>query len=307
MNEIKIGRLKGLRNTNEDYCKEGVIIANNEFVYNALDLKPSDVNKDFIINTLSKICRYTGHFGQQNSSTAGAIYSVAQHSVKMAEACLLVTGDPKKAMECLWHDAAEAYFGDIISPIKLKFKDQIKPLEIKLEIVIFKVLGIDFPLGDHVKHIDLNITEYEMDTMIFNDMNVADPGYYWSPHISFIRFINMDNKLNSLLRHSEKDLVVGRMTHASLETISKKPLDNLIKEDASRSNECYMLTSLKLTMCLEELGYSHSQSGNSSGVLRNWLHIDRKEKTYTNVHKFKVDEDKPSLGSVEELTDWDLG
>lgn len=70
-----------------------------------LDPRPCDVCLEDIGAALGKICRFGGH--------AQRFYSVAEHSMRVAE--LL---PPKLAMLGLLHDAAEAYVGDMIQPLK---------------------------------------------------------------------------------------------------------------------------------------------------------------------------------------------
>ncbi len=83
----------------------------------------------------------------------GAHNSVAQHSVLVSN---LVT--PRLAMQGLMHDAAEAYVGDMISPIKSKEFKRLEEVNLK---AIFKRFEIEYPLHPDVEHADrvLLVTE----------------------------------------------------------------------------------------------------------------------------------------------------
>lgn len=94
-----------------------------------------------IAYALSYINRFTGH--------AGA-YSVAQHSVLVS---YLV---PKKlALEGLLHDAAEAYLGDVASPLKQLIRALYKPLEYDVERWLSHQHRLEFPFPPEIKHADL--------------------------------------------------------------------------------------------------------------------------------------------------------
>ncbi|MFN4278320.1 MAG: transcriptional regulator [Ferrovibrio sp.] len=71
-----------------------------------LDPRPNEVFIDDIAEALAKQCRYNGH--------CKPFYSVAQHSVLVS---LVVP--PKHALAGLMHDAAEAYIGDTVRPLKM--------------------------------------------------------------------------------------------------------------------------------------------------------------------------------------------
>lgn len=71
---------------------------------------PRDIRITDISHALSQICRFNGHTNQ--------FYSVAQHCVYVSELLERAGYDVKTQMWGLFHDAAEAYLGDIIKPLK---------------------------------------------------------------------------------------------------------------------------------------------------------------------------------------------
>ena len=105
-----------------------------------LEPEKSKIHIEDIAYALAHICRFNGHTSD--------FYSVAQHSVRVSEFL------PKRlAFEGLMHDAAEAYLGDVASPLKQLLPDY-KKLELSVEKVIFKQFGIEFPLDPKVKEAD---------------------------------------------------------------------------------------------------------------------------------------------------------
>lgn len=178
------------------FSDKGRVTASVGMSYNIFDFKKSDVDLGFIAISLSKICRYIGHTGNKPEH----FYSVAQHSVVMAESILLVTGNPIIAMQALMHDASEAYVGDIISPIKREVSDVIKPIEDNIEKVIFDALEIQYPLDPLVKHVDINICLYELEFMVHVRSNQEVLIKTWEFNKAYEEFINMHKKLKKLIK-----------------------------------------------------------------------------------------------------------
>lgn len=98
-----------------------------------LDVRPGDIVLADIVHALSHQCRYGGH--------SAVFYSVAEHSVLLANWVYGETQDPRLAMAALMHDAAEAYLVDIPSPIKKMLPEYVK-MEKQLEEAIFAVFDI---------------------------------------------------------------------------------------------------------------------------------------------------------------------
>jgi hypothetical protein len=81
------------------------------------------INIDDIAHALSHSCRYNGHTSE--------FYSIAQHSCLIAD--LAEVNDKQWA---LLHDGAEAYMGDLVSPLKRAIADVWKPLEARWDSVL---------------------------------------------------------------------------------------------------------------------------------------------------------------------------
>lgn len=140
----------------------------NTYTGRLIDLKdpyPEMFHIEDIATALSRICRFGGH--------SSAFYSVAQHSVMVA-AC--ATNQAKKW--ALMHDAAEAYIGDIVKPLKVMLEPQYRQIEESFEQVIQSrfVIPFDKLIQLEVKEWDKHLLEIEHEALIlgkpgrFNDL-----------------------------------------------------------------------------------------------------------------------------------------
>lgn len=108
----------------------------------------NDPNIGEIAHALSHLCRFTGHTDR--------FYSVAQHSVHVSH---LVP--PALAMHGLLHDAAEAYLGDVASPLKALLP-QYRELEAHIQGWICRAYGLSQDMPEEVKAADQQMLVQEM-------------------------------------------------------------------------------------------------------------------------------------------------
>jgi 5'-deoxynucleotidase YfbR-like HD superfamily hydrolase len=103
--------------------KPSILITSGNY-FDFLDLKNNKYNIYDIANALSKLCRFNGHVDR--------FYSVAQHSVFVSAMV------PKHlALAALFHDASEAFLGDMTRPLKELFPEY-KALEKQVQTHIYK-------------------------------------------------------------------------------------------------------------------------------------------------------------------------
>lgn len=111
-----------------------------------------------LAHSLASKNRYNGHTPYP--------YSVATHSVLVS---LLLEGNE---MEGLLHDAAEAFVGDVISPIKRMIKEQFKPIEHMVDYQIRRAHGLPLFESPEVKAADIKALWLEQ--FILQNKNFSD-------------------------------------------------------------------------------------------------------------------------------------
>lgn len=114
-----------------------------------IDPDPATIALDDVAHALAHLCRYNGHVRR--------FYSVAEHSVLVSRAV-----PPADALWGLLHDATEAYFGDLIRPVK-PFVPEFAAREAVMMRAIAKAFGLpgDEPPAS-VKDADQRICADEM-------------------------------------------------------------------------------------------------------------------------------------------------
>lgn len=113
---------------------------------------PEDFDIEEIAHSLAMQCRFNGHCKQ--------FYTVAQHSVLVSRLLEEWHNNPATVMCGLLHDAAEAYVGDLIRPLKLQLPEY-KKVEDFVELAIAQRFELPFPFPASVKTADIVMLHVE--------------------------------------------------------------------------------------------------------------------------------------------------
>jgi len=106
-----------------------------------LDPRAEDIAIRDIAGSLSKVCRYGGH--------CLTFYSVAEHSVWVSR----LVAEPELKLTALLHDAAEAYVGDKVRPLKRSIPQLSEAEEVIAQKIAIK-FDLYYPLPDAIKVAD---------------------------------------------------------------------------------------------------------------------------------------------------------
>jgi len=133
------------------------------------DPKPEEVFIEDIAHALSLQCRFNGHIDEH--------YSVAEHSVMVSNIVEQETNDAQLALAGLLHDAAEAYLGDVVSPLK-KLLPTYKDFEKSVESCIASRFSLIYPFPEAIHDADRTALEQEFK---FLSPFVQEPDYPFCP------------------------------------------------------------------------------------------------------------------------------
>jgi hypothetical protein len=123
--------------------------------FDFIDPTPDTVVIEDIAAGLAKAARFGGQSRRPSDGPFGCFYSVAQHSILVAEMVA-----PEHRFAALMHDSAEAYIGDMVGPLKQLIPD-FKVIELRVEAAIFARFRIATPLDPSIKHADLRALRTE--------------------------------------------------------------------------------------------------------------------------------------------------
>jgi len=178
--------------------------------------KPEDIDIIDIAHALSMTCRFGGHCRE--------FYSIAEHSIRVCEVgqftCPINNDHPQaiaQALAFLLHDAAEAYIGDLITPLKSNLGGA-HELETRWLRAIEQKYGLGTSLSEpsyDVKETDLRVLSFEVVKLF----DCVDPTWWtkfkrpeqqdhfiinvqcWSPPRARREFLRLFNQLYGQLNH----------------------------------------------------------------------------------------------------------
>ena len=116
-------------------CVKNTIRLRSGLYFDFIDPQPDQFTLEDIAGALSKICRFGGQ--------ANEFYSVAEHCVHCARQAECDGNNLDTQAACLMHDAAEAFCGDVVKPLKVMLP-QYAEIEERVEAVIAEKFCIDF-------------------------------------------------------------------------------------------------------------------------------------------------------------------
>ena len=111
------------------------------------------MTRDIVFDSLCNINRFAG----MKFMAMDEPFTVLEHSIAVAEVLLDVTCNAEIARIGLWHDAAEAYLGDIATPVKNMLGSTYAELEARVEkqVLSYNTISDNQGLWEEVKRYDL--------------------------------------------------------------------------------------------------------------------------------------------------------
>ena len=173
-------------------------------VFYPLDPRPEEIHIEDIAHSLSMQCRFLGHCRD--------FYSVAEHSVRVAREL-----PPELQKWGLLHDAAEAYLGDMVRPLKYHsgaMGDLFRMYEAALMVAVCQAFELPIKEPAEVRRMDnvLLMTEkrdlVKMKPKPWEDTEQPLPGIIdpWSPSYAkkeFLRTLTLINHRESEIERAE--------------------------------------------------------------------------------------------------------
>jgi len=143
----------------KNLVKVGCMITYSGIIFNLMKPRKDLILLEDIAHGLAFNCRWNGH--------SKKYYSIAEHSIRGAKKCDTL----EEKLNFLFHDAEEAYWSDIISPIKAVLREHYPEILNKTEELrdmIFSKFGIE---SIAYKERDYDEAIWEWNNLVMHDEN----------------------------------------------------------------------------------------------------------------------------------------
>ena len=162
--------------------------------YYPMDPRPEDVHILDIAHALSHTCRYNGH--------CQYFYSVAQHSVIVSQHV-----NPLNARWALMHDAAEAYVGDMIRPMKHGvLKDIFAEIEERNLHAIAERFGLEYPMDEWTR---TDVKNHDNQTLVTEARDL----FYYTSDWAIVKVVKpYPERIEPLSAMDARELFYARFT-----------------------------------------------------------------------------------------------
>ncbi len=170
-----------------------------------LNLQENDINIYDIAHSISMIVRFNGHIK--------FFYSVGQHCILVSEVLKDSNYSVKMQLYGLLHDASEAYFQDIITPLKHSgLVNVYREKEEQAFSIILQKFGIELPIDDEKKIIkNADKFMFMNERKILQNITVENPeiNFEFNGEIIEKPFLDIENKyvdiFNKLIKSYKKN------------------------------------------------------------------------------------------------------
>lgn len=125
--------------------------------FDVLNPDPADVDLRDVAAGLAHTCRFGGH--------CRYFYSVAQHSIHVSHE---LSDDPRLQLFGLFHDAGEAYIGDVPRPIKARI-DEFERIEAGILDAVWMAFDVEPPTQEEWERVmaaDDRLLAYEASALL---------------------------------------------------------------------------------------------------------------------------------------------
>lgn len=161
--------------------------------FNILHPEPQMFDLDDIARSLSHICRYNGHLPY--------FYSVAEHSVRVAWMLRHQGESLEVQLTGLLHDAAEAYVGDMVRPLKrtAEVGAAHQRVEENVSEKLHEVFGGIYPHPPVVKDADRAVYQWELEHIRSGARHGWPPTTAYDAFMRRYRYIQADISRTTVL------------------------------------------------------------------------------------------------------------